>query len=486
MSSQTPFQPVQSPPEAATQAKVAIFVVAEDAVAHLSACLDRIPAHVREAVDEIFICDAASQDDTYLLSVGYAAASGFENFSVVRGSGGGAGASHKNAIEHCRARGFDIVVILHADGKYAPEAIEDLMAPLAGGEVDAVFGSRFLEERPVKRGIPLYKYWVMRALDAIQRRLFGLGLSDHHCGYRAYSVRAITELPFALNSDDLVFDTEIIGQLKQKGLRVTEVPVPAYTGEETRGLRGVHYTAQVLRVLVQYWLHTKGIREYPKFAIAEKYAYKDSPDASHARILSMVDKDRQEILDLGCGAGFLAEALAVRGNRVIGVDVRRAEGVESRVARFMQVDLDRDPILWTGERFPFIVLADVLEHLREPGSLLEQCRDLLADDGRLIVSVPNVAHWSVRLPLLFGRFVYAGRGILDRTHLRFFTLRSIRDALERGGFVVEGIEATTAPFEQMFPGRLGALLSGPQRLGIRFWKELFAYQFILCVRKRLG
>jgi SAM-dependent methyltransferase len=482
MSSETPASP-GGDRSAHRDKKIAIYVVAQDAVRSLAGVLDRIPTPVRQRVNEIFVCDAASHDDTYLVGVGYKEVSGIENLTVVRGRGGGFGANNKDALAHCRRQGFDVVVLLHADGKYAPEAIDDLLQPLLRDDVDAVFGSRFLGESPLRGGIPLHKYLVMRAFIALQKRLIGMGLTDYHCGYRAYSVPALSELPIDLSSDQMVFDTEIVIQMKQKDLRIAEVPVPTYTGAETNGLRGVRYGVQVLRALLQFWLHTKGLREYPKFAITEKYRYKASPDASHQKILSLIDKDRRTVLDVGCGGGFLSEALAVRGNTVVGVDTRRVPGVEERVGTFLQVDLDRDPVPWSGEPFSFIVLADLLEHLREPRSLLDQCHKLLADDGALIVSVPNVAHWSVRFALLFGRFRYRARGILDRSHLRFFTLSSIRTELEDAGFRVDRVEATAAPFDELLPGRTGSGLTRLQTLGNRLWREFFAYQFVLRARK---
>jgi SAM-dependent methyltransferase len=354
--------------------------------------------------------------------------------------------------------------------------------------VDAVFGSRFLGGNPMRRGMPVYKYLAIRLLSALQSRLLGLGLSEYHCGYRAYAVGALAGLPYETNSDGIHFDTEIIIQMKQKGLRIAEVPVPVYSGEEADSVRGVGYAANVLRVLGQYWLHSRGFREYPKYAVTEKYTYKASPNASHQQIIQLLDRDRQLVLDVGCGAGYLAEALAIRGNTVVGVDARRADGVEERVSRFIQVDLDRDAIPWSGPRFSYVLLGDVLEHLREPERLLAQCQSLLADDGKLIVSVPNVAHWSVRLPLLFGRFPYAAKGILDRSHLRFFTMPSARAELERAGFVIECAATTTAPLEELFPGRrtsvFARLLTATQRLGNRWWPGLFAYQIVLRARKR--
>jgi SAM-dependent methyltransferase len=402
----------------------------------------------------------------------------------------GLGASIKDAFAHCQESGFDIVAILHADGKYAPETIDSLIAPLLREEVDAVFGSRFLAGRPPRRDMPLHKYLAIRLLRAVHNRVIDLELSEHHCGYRAYSVEALAGLPYALNSDDIHFDTEIIVQLRQKGLKIAEVPVPVYSGSETDSFRGVAYTFNVMRVLVQYWLHERGLREYPKFAITEKYVYKTAPEASHQKILSLVDKDRQRVLDVGCGAGYLADALRQRGNQVVGVDVRRTEGIEERVDEFHQVDLDREEIPRPDSRFSFIILADVLEHLREPERLVARCRDLLADDGALIVSVPNVAHWSVRLSLLVGRFAYTARGILDKGHLRFFTLASILRELGAAGFSVERIETTPVPLEELLGrsslGPFGRLLRSFQRLATRVWKEFFGYQFILRARKKDG
>jgi 2-polyprenyl-3-methyl-5-hydroxy-6-metoxy-1,4-benzoquinol methylase len=463
--------------------RVAIYLVAQDAVHSLAGVLDRIPATIRERAEEILVTDAGSRDDTYLVGVGYKAVSGFDKLTVIRAPQPGVGAAMKSAIDHCRERGYDVVVLLHADGKYAPEVIGTLIAPLDRGGVDAVFGSRFLGRAFLPAGMPRHKALAIRALGWLQERTLRLGLSEYHCGYMALSVPAIAALPYRENADDLTFNADLIAQLRLARLRIAEVPVPAYTGDETRGLRGVRYVGGVLRSLAQYWLHSRGLREHPKYAIEERYVYRHSPEASHQKILGLVEKDRQAILDVGCGAGHLSEALAVRGNRVVGVDSRRAPEVETRVGRFLQVDLDRDAIPWTGEPFSYVVLADVLEHLREPSALLAQCRKLLAKDGRLLVSVPNVAHWSVRLALLFGRFDYTARGILDRTHLRFYTFRTIRQELDAAGFRVERVETTPAPWGDLLPpglgSRFGRLLERLEIWGARPWKSLFAYQFVL-------
>jgi 2-polyprenyl-3-methyl-5-hydroxy-6-metoxy-1,4-benzoquinol methylase len=472
---------------AAPQPRVAIFVVAEDAVHSLASVLDRIPPAVRERTAEIFVFDAGSRDDTYLVGVGYKAVSGQHNLTIVRGERGGRGAHYKRAIRDSAAKGYDVLVILHADGKYAPEVIESLLSPVERGEVDAVIGSRLLDRRAARAGMPLHKYAAIRTLTWLHNRVLGLRISDCHCGYRAYAVRSIAELPYQANTDALHFDTEMLIQMQQRGLRIAEVPVPAYSGGDTDGWRGLVYLGAVLRSLAQYALHRRGLREYPQYAIAEKYPFRAAPNASHQRVLAMVDRGAQTLLDVGCGAGFLAEELGRRGNRVVGVDARRVAGVEARVSEFVQVDLDRDPIPGPAGGFDGVILADVLEHLREPEALLARARELLREGGSLVVSVPNVAHWSVRLPLLVGSFRYTARGILDRSHLRFYTLASIRAELERAGFAIDRIEATTPPLAEILPGRsdgaLSRALDRVQSLGNRLWRELFAYQFVLRARK---
>ena len=134
-------------------------------------------------------------------------------------------------------------------------------------------------------------------------------------------------------------------------------------------------------------------------------------------------------------------------------------------------------------RLDAIVLADVLEHLRDPPSLLRLVKESLAANGRLFVSVPNIANVTVRLGLLFGVFEYRDRGILDNTHLRFYTMRTIRRELEHAGFRVLAVRGSSVPLRLIVDGWMPELVL---RLGervltfaTRLWKSLFAYQIIL-------
>jgi SAM-dependent methyltransferase len=136
---------------------------------------------------------------------------------------------------------------------------------------------------------------------------------------------------------------------------------------------------------------------------------------------------------------------------------------------------------WKGP-FDVIVAGDVLEHLPRPGDLLSALKPLLKSDGTLLVSLPNVANVTVRAALLAGRFPYADRGILDRTHLRFYTRAGARALLDQAGFRIRWETATAMPVELALPALGTPPLAGPVRAGARLlaaaWPTLFGYQFV--------
>jgi 2-polyprenyl-3-methyl-5-hydroxy-6-metoxy-1,4-benzoquinol methylase len=146
------------------------------------------------------------------------------------------------------------------------------------------------------------------------------------------------------------------------------------------------------------------------------------------------------VLDVGCATGYLGMALQARGCRCWGLD-REAAAVavaEPWYEEVRAIDLDDCAELpWPEQFFDVVVAADVLEHLRDPNGALRLLRQRIRPGGRLIVSLPNVAHASVRLPLLIGRFEYGRTGILDETHVHLYTFRTARELVESGGFTVE-------------------------------------------------
>ncbi len=169
----------------------------------------------------------------------------------------------------------------------------------------------------------------------------------------------------------------------------------------------------------------------------------DNPSNVHHIELSMV-ADGSRVLDVGCHTGILGGALIARKQaHVVGIDTDAAalEVARTRLTDAQLVDIERAG--WSevlagsgGREFDVILFGDVLEHTRDPLAILREAKKLLARGGRIVVSIPNVAHWRVRFGLLLGSFEYTESGILDRTHLRFFTQRTARAMLHEAGYTV--------------------------------------------------
>jgi 2-polyprenyl-3-methyl-5-hydroxy-6-metoxy-1,4-benzoquinol methylase len=205
-------------------------------------------------------------------------------------------------------------------------------------------------------------------------------------------------------------------------------------------------------------------------------------ETSHTRVLRLVGHDVR-VLDLGCATGKLAELLKTQGCAVVGVerDPEAARLAEPFCERVVVADLEDDLSFLTDlGPFDVIVAADVLEHVTDPSRVLEAVAGLLAPQGFLVTSIPNVAHGSVRLALLAGRFPYSDLGLLDSTHVRFFTRTSMIEMLLEGGFHVAYVE------DQLLDPELGEVLrdidleSLPDeaRAAVREDRDSAVYQFI--------
>lgn len=170
-------------------------------------------------------------------------------------------------------------------------------------------------------------------------------------------------------------------------------------------------------------------------------------NTSHALMLRLVGANKR-VLDVGCATGYLARALREQGCTVSGVefDAAAAEEAAPALERIVVGDLERLdlPAEFAGEQFDVVVFGDVLEHLRDPLPVLRSVRELLRPGGAVVISVPNIAHGDVRLALLQGKFTYRNLGLLDNTHVHFFTRESLRGFLQEAGFVAVDVQTTTA------------------------------------------
>jgi 2-polyprenyl-3-methyl-5-hydroxy-6-metoxy-1,4-benzoquinol methylase len=438
--------------------RVGILIVAYNAVTTLTKVLRRIPEHVWDTVEEVVVFDDASHDDTYELALGYKALNGIDKLTVLKNEQNlGYGGNQKAGYRYFIDKGFDAVVLLHGDGQYAPEMLADMYAPILSGEADAVFGSRMMGApgAALRGGMPLYKYAGNKILTAIENRLLNMQLTEFHSGYRAYSVNALSHIDFSRMTDVFHFDTEIIIKLKHQGMRIKEIPIPTYYGDEICYVDGVKYAKDVVNAVLRYRRTVAGSTSSSEFAeYFPRYPIVEGKYSSHYWCRQMIGEN-QDVLDVGCGDGWLASQLAQQGNRVVGVDAITDPVRTDIFEKYVRADLSNGisglESRLDGRKFDWVVMADVLEHLPNPTQILEGGKDLLKSNGRVCVSLPNVANLSVRLALLFGRFNYADRGILDRTHLRFYTRTSASALLKTAGYEVLEQKTTVIPLERILP-----------------------------------
>lgn len=195
------------------------------------------------------------------------ARAGREAHVILHSRNRGYGGTVKSALDFCRDCGFGYLVVLHADGQYAPEALPGLLGRLLEREGEALhFGSR-MAGRPLEGGMPFYKYVGNRALTWLQNRVLGLNLSEYHSGYRLYRMRLLEGIPYHRNRDSFVFDNEILFQLAHFGRRIGESPIPTHYGDEKSHVPVVGTPLGILGCVMTYWLVKAGWRRDGRYLL---------------------------------------------------------------------------------------------------------------------------------------------------------------------------------------------------------------------------
>lgn len=210
----------------------------------------------RDLVDDILLVDDASSDATV------AVARELELHHVVHPENRGYGANQKTCYREALARGADIVVMLHPDYQYSPRLVPAMSAMVASGHFDAVLGSRILGVGALAGGMPLWKYVANRGLTFIENLLLGYKLTEYHTGYRAFSRPLLETLPLEENSDDFVFDNQMIAQTIWFGYRIGEISCPTRYFPEASSInfrRSVKYGFGVLGTALEYRLSRMGL-----------------------------------------------------------------------------------------------------------------------------------------------------------------------------------------------------------------------------------
>ena len=230
--------------------KITVVLPAYNAALTLEKTYHELPFDI---VDEVILVDDASNDNTVEL------ANKLKIKCVIRhDTNKGYGANQKTCYCKAMETAADIIIMLHPDYQYTPKLIYAMSSIVAYGVYPVVFGSRILGNGALKGGMPFYKYFSNRVLTFIQNILMGQKLSEYHTGYRAYSRDVLKDINFMINSDDFIFDNEMISQIFMKGYQVAEVTCPTvYTKESSsiNFMRSVKYGIGVLRVSIFYRLH---------------------------------------------------------------------------------------------------------------------------------------------------------------------------------------------------------------------------------------
>jgi glycosyltransferase involved in cell wall biosynthesis len=254
-----PATALEAEPATPTRPRVVVVMPAYNAARTLERTYRDIP---HEIVDKIILVDDVSRDDT----VAIARQLGLD--VIIHRQNLGYGGNQKTCYDAALEAGADAVVMLHPDYQYDATRIPDLVAPILRDEKDLMLGSRFLGD-PLAGGMPRWKYVSNRFLTGTENLAFGLHLSEYHTGFRAYSRHLLETIPYRLNSDDFVFDQDLVAQAVACGMRIGEIAVPTRYFEEASSVgfrRSVVYGFATLRVVLRFLLHRVRLRRSGRLA----------------------------------------------------------------------------------------------------------------------------------------------------------------------------------------------------------------------------
>jgi glycosyltransferase involved in cell wall biosynthesis len=244
--------------------RITVVMPAYNAGKTLLKTYQEIPSSV---VDDIILTDDASQDDTVKIS------KELNIFTLVHEKNKGYGGNQKTCYQEAVRRGCDIVIMLHPDYQYTPKLISAMASMIAEGIFDVVIGSRILGNQAMAGGMPAYKYYANRFLTLAENIIINQKLSEYHTGYRAFSVETLTTIPLLENSDDFIFDNEMLLQALYFGFQVGEVSCPARYFEEASSIsfrRSMKYGFGVLQTAGKYFMAKNGLQSFPIFDPAGK------------------------------------------------------------------------------------------------------------------------------------------------------------------------------------------------------------------------
>jgi glycosyltransferase involved in cell wall biosynthesis len=241
--------------------KILVYIPTRNTAPTIEQTYSLIPAHIKQKA-EFIVVDNASTDNSVEIAKKLGLPVIRHDFD--RGYGG----SQKTAFDYAKRNNVDVFVILHSDCQYDPTIMDRVLEPVLSNEADAVFGSRILGKMALQGGMPWWKFVSNRFLTEIENWTLHTHLSEYHTGYRVYTIELLKRVPYYYNSDNWIFDSEIIFQICSLGFRIKEVPIPTSYGGTISSVsfsEGVTYGIAIFGLILKYKLHMWKIIQREQF-----------------------------------------------------------------------------------------------------------------------------------------------------------------------------------------------------------------------------
>jgi len=465
--------------------KILILITAFNVNKFLENVINRIPKSTFNKDVEILIIDDKSSDNTVEKMIEIQKKFKEAKINLLSNKINlGYGGNQKVGYQYAINNDFSYVILLHGDGQYAPEKIPDMLDQLIKGN-DAVQGSRMINKIDALKGrMPFYKFLGNIGLTFIQNKLTGLKLSEFHSGYRGYAVKSLKKIPFHLNSSYYEFDSEILIQMKLKKLKIVEIPIPTFYGDEISYLNSFKYGFRILKTTLISYLNRYKIFYERKYDIDSQILKQNnnsntSFESTHKFTIDEITNNTK-VLDIYCHTGIIGKELINKKNcNVVGIDKTKMKGTE-QLNKFILCDLDSKNLPKNLSDFNYILLLDAIEHIKNPEIFMDHLYERINFyNSQVILSTPNVAHIIIRLMLMFGKFNYGKSGILNKSHTRLFTRASIEKLIEHSNFKIVKSKGIPIPFPLVVKNKLLAnFLLNLNSFLIKLQKNLFSFQFI--------